>query len=122
MAVQAEKSARGLGPPGGSAGPAALLMADRAPGPDFSGVGEAMRPLAELCLSPQAETPFAVALIGGRGAGKSFALARLIERIGRKAAAAQVVIAEVDAAAAPNPSGAIAAAAFAALERDRYTA
>ncbi|MDE3175390.1 MAG: hypothetical protein KGM15_04685, partial [Pseudomonadota bacterium] len=118
MALQAERGARALGEPAPASGPGAALMADRTQGPDLSGVSEAIRPLAELCLAPDAETPFALAIVGGRGAGKSFALRRLIERVTRKGAA-KVVVAEVDASlGAADPAGAVAAAVFAALERD----
>jgi hypothetical protein len=129
MAREADK-ARGLG--AGSASPAGgvPLLSNRSEGPDFAGVGEAMRPLAELCLAPGAETPFALGLVGGRGAGKSFALRRLVDRIESLAQAAskagapaflsKVVIARVDAlAASSDGAGAIAAAVFSALEPER---
>jgi hypothetical protein len=129
MAREADK-ARGLG--AGSASPAGgvTLLSNRSEGPDFAGVGDAMRPLAELCLAPGAETPFALGLVGGRGAGKSFALRRLIEGVeslaqaagkaGAPAFLAKVVIARVDAlAASSDGAGAIAAAVFSALEPER---
>ena len=115
MASQAEKGARALA--GLAPGSAAVLMADRTQGPDLSGASEAMRPLAELCLSPEAETPFAMALVGGRGAGKSFALRRLLDRIAKKGGG-KAVVAEVDASRSGDPASAVAAAVFAALERD----
>ena len=118
MAWEAEK-ARGLG--AGSASPAGgvPLLSNRSEGPDFAGVGDAMRPLAELCLAPGAETPFALGLVGSRGAGKSFALRRLIEKIESLAQAAskaatpaflsKVVIARVDALAASSDGARISA-------------
>jgi len=118
MAFDADKGRR-VAP----AGPSASLMADRREGPDLWGVGAAMRPLAELCLSEEAQTPFALALVGGRGAGKSFALRRLIEAVEAGARGARppllskIVIAEVDAAAGGDPASAVAAAVFGALER-----
>jgi hypothetical protein len=129
MAWEADK-ARGLG--AGSATPSGgvPLLSNRSEGPDFARVGDAMRPLAELCLAPGAETPFALGLIGGRGAGKSFALRRLIDRIESLAQAAsgagapaflsKVVIARVDAlAVSSDGAGAIAAAVFSALAPER---
>ena len=119
MALMSDKGGRGLAAPVAASGSGAVLMADSAHGPDLSGVSEAMRPLAELCLSPDAQTPFTLAIVGGRGAGKSFALRRLIERVNRKTGAARAVVAEVDASAgSADPAGAVAAAVFAALERD----
>ena len=103
--------------------PRQVLMADRREGPDLWGVGAAMRPLAELCLSEEAQTPFALALVGGRGVGKSFALRRLIEAVEAGARGARppllskIVVAEVDAAAGGDPASAVAAAVFGALER-----
>jgi hypothetical protein len=101
--------------------PQALLLADRREGPDLWGAGEAMRPLAELCLSAEAETPFALALVGDAGAGKSFALRRLVEEIEARARAprTRVVVARLDAASAgADPASAVAAAVFSALEPD----
>ena len=80
MARESEKAAQRLG--AAAAGPGAVLLSNRREGPDLWGVAEAMRPLADLCLSPEAETPFALALVGAPGAGKSFALRRLVEAVG----------------------------------------
>jgi hypothetical protein len=118
MAFEADKGRRAA-----PAGPSAPLLADRREGPDLWGAGEAMRPLAELCLSEEAQTPFALALVGGRGAGKSFALRRLLEAVEAGARGAgppllsKIVVAEVDAAAGGDPARAVAAAVFGALER-----
>ena len=38
------------------------LLAASPDSPDQLGMGEALRPLAELCLSPEAQTPFFVGL------------------------------------------------------------
>ncbi len=76
-------TSRGLGAGSGSPAGGATLLSNRLEGPDFAGVREALRPLAELCLSPGAETPFALGLVGGRGSGKSFALRRLIDAVDR---------------------------------------
>ena len=118
MAWVADKGQRGS-----PAAPTAVLLADRREGADLWGVGEAMRPLAELCLSVEAETPFALAIVGGRGAGKSFALRRLVEaveareRSGRPGLVSKVAVAHVDVAAG-DPASAVAAAVYGALERD----
>jgi hypothetical protein len=101
-------------------GPGALMMTDHKEGPDLFGTREAMRPFADLCLAPDAETPLALALVGGRGAGKSYALSRLLEAIERGAREApsrlaRVVVARVEAANAGEPAAAIAAAVHSAL-------
>jgi hypothetical protein len=94
------------------------------------GVAEAMRPLAELCLAPEAQTPFLAGIVGPSGAGKSFALRRLLGAIDALANAAaktpggpflsRIVIASVDAAGvSADPASALAAAAFVALEHER---
>src|SRR5947209_10471979 len=99
MARESEKATQRLGP---SPGPGAVLLSHRREGPDLWNVGQAMRPLADLCLSPEAETPFALALVGAPGAGKSFALRRLVEAIETRARSgpallSKVVVAEIDA-------------------------
>jgi hypothetical protein len=121
MARESEKAAQRLGPP---PGPGAVLLSNRREGPDLWNVGLAMRPLADLCLSPDAETPFALALVGAPGAGKSFALRRLVEAVEARARSApallsKVVVAEVDASlAGSDPAGLVAGSVYAALERD----
>ena len=113
MAREGEKASLRLGP-------GALFMTDHKEGPDLFGVGEAVRPLADLCLAPDAETPIALALVGGRGTGKSYALRRLLEAIDKGAREtpsrlARVVVARVEAAGAAAPAAAIAAAVHRAL-------
>ena len=108
-----------------------LLYAD---GPDsiadLLGATEAMRPLAEIALAAEAQTPFLIGLLGRSGSGASFALRRWIDNVealagaaGRTAGspfASKVVVASIDAAGVSgDPACAIASAAFAALERDR---
>ncbi len=112
MAREVDKAAR--------PGPDALMMTDHKEGPDLFATGEAMRPFADLCLAPDAETPLALALVGGRGAGKSYALRRLVEAIERGAREApsrlaRVLVARVEAAGAGDPAGSIASAVHAAL-------
>jgi hypothetical protein len=121
MARDSEKATQRLGV---SPGPGAVLLSNRREGPDLWNVAQAMRPLADLCLSPEAQTPFALALVGAPGAGKSFALRRLVEAIEARARSApallsKVVVAQVDAClAGDDPAAAVAGSVHAALERD----
>ena len=107
-----------------------VLFSDKSDSGDLLGVAEAVRPLAELCLAPEAQTPFLAGIVGPSGAGKSFALRRLqgaIDALANAAAKApggpflsRIVIASVDAASVSgDPASALAAAAFVALERER---
>jgi hypothetical protein len=107
-----------------------VLFSDKSDSGDLLGVAEAVRPLAELCLAPEAQTPFLVGIVGPSGAGKSFALRRLLGAIDALANASaktqggpflsRIVIASVDAAGvSADPASALAAAAFVALERER---
>jgi len=125
-------------PPVGGAGaiaPAApgepLVYADGADSAaDLMGAAEATRPLAEIALAADAQTPFLIGFVGPSGSGASFALRRWVENVEALAAAAgrtagapflsKVVAASIDAAGVSgDPACAIASAAFAALERDR---
>jgi hypothetical protein len=124
-------TARPLVPPGAPATARdSVLLADRADSTDLLGVAEAVRPLAELCLSAEAQTPFLVGIVGPPGSGKSFALHRLVGAIEALAGAAgkatitafqsRVVVVPLDAnGVSGDPASALAAAAFVALERDR---
>jgi hypothetical protein len=107
-----------------------LLLADEPDAGDLLGAAEAVRPLAELCLSPEAQTPFLVGIVGPAGSGKSFALRRLAATIEALSAAAgkakstpllsRVVVAPLDAAGVSgDPASALASAAFVALEREQ---
>jgi len=108
-----------------------LIYADRPDSAaDLMGAAEATRPLAEIALAADAQTPFQVGFIGPSGAGASFALRRWVENVEALAAAAgrtagspflsKIVVASIDAAGVSgDPACAIASAAFAALERDR---
>ena len=107
-----------------------VLHADAADCADLQNTSEAIRPLAELCVVAEAQTPFLAGIVGPSGSGKSFALHRLVETIETLAAAAgktpetpllsRVLVIPVDAAGiSGDPACAIASAAFAALERDR---
>ena len=102
-----------------------LLIADTPESADLTGVGRALEPILELCLSPQAQTPFVVGMVGPAGSGKSFALRRFagsLESLAQKAVAPllnRIVVARWDAASAEDDiAPALAAAAFAALERE----
>lgn len=114
-------------PPAGAREP--VLFADAAEAADLLGSADAVAPLAHLCLTPEAQTPFLLGLVGPSGSGKSFALKRLGASIEALAAAAgktpsspllsKIVIAPLDGAGVSgDPASALAAAAFAALERD----
>jgi hypothetical protein len=144
MAIEADRAAReptaipALGPVHKPATPRPslpgphepALFADRIDSSDLLGASEAVKPLAELCLAPEAQTPFLVGIIGPSGAGKSFALRRLVVAIEALAQAAgktagtpflsRVVVASIDAAGVSgDPASALASAAFVALERER---
>ena len=145
MGLEADKSAREsltatarpLVPPGAPVAREPVLFADAGDGGDLLGAGEAVLPLAEICLVPEAQTPFLAGIVGPPGAGKSFILRRLVAAIEALAVSAartptaafhsKIVIASLDAAGVSgDPTSALAAAAFVALERDRpganYTA
>jgi hypothetical protein len=114
--------------PGAGSDP--ILYADAGDRADLQNTGEAIQPLAELCALREAQTPFLAAIVGPSGVGKSFALRRVAEAAEELTAAAarapsspflsRLVVARVDAATiSGDPAGAIASAAFAALERGR---
>jgi hypothetical protein len=107
-----------------------LIYADGPDAADLMGAAEATRPLAELCLAADVETPFTIGFVGPSGSGASFALRRWAENVEALAAAAartpggpflaKVAVASIDAAGVSgDPACAIASAAFAALERGR---
>ncbi len=107
-----------------------IFYADTSDRADLQNIGEAIAPLAELLALGEAETPFLAGVVGPSGSGKSFALRRLAESVEALAAAAgktqptpflsRVLLVPIDAAATgPEPASALAAAAFAALERSR---
>ena len=107
-----------------------IFYADTGDRADLQNIGDAVAPLAELCVLGEAQTPFLVGVVGPSGSGKSFALRRLTETVESLAEAAsrtsstpflsRVLVIPIDAAAlASDPATALASAAFAALERGR---
>ena len=112
-----------------------VLIVGGADAADLTGVAEAMAPLVDLALSPLAQTPFRVGLVGPFGSGKSFALQRLTAAMSVAAsqppeAAAprhsKIIIAKFDAAGLGadhtvgfDPASALAAAVYVALENGR---
>ena len=103
-----------------------IFLGDSADGADLLDAGEIVQPLARLCLSPQVQTPFLAAIFGPSGAGKTFALRRLLQRIERLNASpapaggalARPVLARVDASSGVEAPVAIASAVYVALDRE----
>jgi hypothetical protein len=104
-----------------------VFLADLADGADALDAAQAVTPLAQLCVTPQVQTPFLAAIAGPGGAGKTFALRRLVQAIEalRRSpsgpaggALARVVVARVDAADGAEAPVAIARAVYGALDRD----
>jgi hypothetical protein len=96
-----------------------VFAADIPLGSDALGQTGALRPLAELAAHRDAETPLAIGLLGGPGAGKSFALATLLADVEALSAASndtmvrRVNIVKIDAATLDGePSVALAAAVY----------
>jgi hypothetical protein len=107
-----------------------VFYADTGDRADLQNIGEAVAPFAELCVLGEAQTPFLIGVVGPSGSGKSFAVRRLVEAVETLAETAaktpqtpfltRVLVAPIDAAAiGGDPASALAAAAFAALERGR---
>ena len=104
-----------------------IFLSDSADGADLLDSAQTLQPLAQLCVTPQVQTPFLAAIVGPAGAGKSFALRRLaqtIEAMSRSrarpggVALPRVLVARVDAASGADAAVAIARAAYVALDRD----
>ncbi len=97
-----------------------ILLSDLAEGADLLEAARIVQPLAQLCVTGQAQTPFLAAIVGPAGAGKTFALARLAETAetlaGSNGALARVVVAHVDAADGAEAPVALASAAYSALD------
>ena len=104
-----------------------IFLSNSADGADVLNVAQLVQPLAQLCVTPQVQTPFLAAVAGASGAGKTFALRRLAQAIVELSASSaasgggalgQVVLAHVDAGSGVEAPVAIAAAAYAALDRE----
>ena len=104
-----------------------IFLCDSADGADLLNAAEIVQPLAQLCATPQVQTPFLAAIAGPTGAGKTFALRRLAQAIEQLSASpgassggvlSRVVLAHVDAASGLEAPVAIASAAYAALDRE----
>ena len=75
-------------PPPPSKAPRAVFGSDLPTGADALGIDAPLAHLAELVGHRGSVAPLCIGLVGGPGSGKSFALHRLVERIGALAAAA----------------------------------
>jgi hypothetical protein len=104
-----------------------IFLGDSADGADVLNAAQLVQPLAQLCVTPQVQTPFLAAIAGASGAGKTFALRRLAEAIVELSASsaalgggalARVAVAHVDAGSGLEAPVAIASAAYAALDRE----
>jgi KAP family P-loop domain len=100
-----------------------IFLGDSADGVDVLNAGQIVQPLAQLCVTPQVQTPFLAAILGPSGAGKTFALRRLAQGIEQSTTASgpalkRVVMARVDASSGVEAPVAIASAAYAALDRE----
>lgn len=102
---------------------AKIFAADVPQGQDVLGLDALLRPLAELAAHRDSEAPLTIGLLGGPGAGKSFALRRLLATAEGLSAAssadekgnflAPVLTVEIDALRLPEaPSVALAAALY----------
>lgn len=90
--IRPEPIAPSLSPPGARNGnetgtprpvkKAKIFAADLPLGEDALGLEAGLRPLAELAVHRDTETPLTIGLLGRPGSGKSFALAKLLARIG----------------------------------------
>ncbi len=101
---------------------APVFLSDSADGADALDVAAIVQPLAQLCVTPQVQTPFVAAIAGAFGAGKSFALKQLSRAIEAFAtspgALGQTVVVKVDASDGKEAPIALASAAYAALDSE----
>ncbi|HEY1735851.1 MAG TPA: P-loop NTPase fold protein [Methylovirgula sp.] len=106
--------------------PGTTFCSDRAEGEDALNLTPLLAPLADLVLRRGTETPLTIGLLGGSGAGKSFALGKIlaaVEALNQSASGgvfvAPVLTVKIDAAALSEaPSVALAGAIYDALARD----
>ena len=104
-----------------------IFLGDSADGADLLNASQIVQPLAQLCVTPQVQTPFLAAILGPSGAGKTFALRRLAQTVGQLSASPvagfggvlqRVVLARVDVSSGVEAPVALASAAYAALDRE----
>ncbi len=103
-----------------------IFLGDSVDGADVLGAAELVQPLAQLCVTPQVQTPFLAAIAGASGSGKTFASRRLAQAIVELSASAapgggvlaRPVVAHVDAGSGLEAPVAIASAVYAALDRE----
>ena len=97
-----------------------IFLGDSADAADILETALFIQPLAQLCATPQIQTPFVAAIVGPAGSGKSFALKRLAQKVEAlqhaPGALTKIVVAQVDAADGAAAPVAIAGAAYAALD------
>ncbi len=114
-------------PPPASVWTDPIFLGDSVDGADVLDVAQLVQPLAQLCVTPQVQTPFLAAVAGASGAGKTFALRRLAQAIVELSASSaapgggalgRAVVAHVDAGSGLEAPVAIASAAYAALDRE----
>ncbi|RBP05032.1 hypothetical protein DFR50_13717 [Roseiarcus fermentans] len=102
---------------------APIFLSDAADGADVLGAAAIVQPLAQLCVTGAAQTPFLAAIAGPAGAGKSFALKRLAQTVeklaGTAGALGRVVVAHVEATGGAEAAVALASAAYSALDREQ---
>lgn len=116
-----------IDPPAAPVAPHPPRTPAASPQDDLLGVGASVRRFAEFAAHGATQTPLTLGILGQAGAGKSFALNRLLRDVEGLASGAsrqgsspyvgQLVIARVDAAASGEPATRIAAALFDALHR-----
>jgi hypothetical protein len=131
--LPAKSPAQAAAPPVSIAPPPApvqaepIFLGDSADGADVLNAAQLVQPLAQLCVTPQVQTPFLAAIAGTSGAGKTFALRRLVQAIVDLSASsaasgggvlARVIVAHVDAGSGLEAPVAIASAAYATLDRE----
>jgi hypothetical protein len=125
--AQADAPLVSIAPPPAQVQSELIFLGDSADGADVLNTAQLIQPLAQLCVTPQVQTPFLAAIAGAPGAGKTFALRRLgqaiVELSASQAASgasalARVALAHVDAGSGLEAPVAIASAAYAALDRE----
>ncbi len=111
-----------------TAKPRTLFCADAAEGEDALGLMSTLAPLADLAVRRGTQTPLTIGLLGAPGAGKSFALGKLLAAIEALSAANApesddvinpILTVRIDAASlSETPAVSLAASVYDALARD----